>query len=201
MGRLEHIVAKLSARLDRDDHVDAADPAPRAAVAAILREQEDGAEVLFIQRAEHPRDPWSGHVAFPGGRRDPTDATLLETVLRETREELGLELAGAELVARLPDVPAPRTSATKPSLVVTPFVFALREPAVLTPSAAEVADTLWVPLDAFVRGQGKGTFRFTWEGHEHEVPCFRLAPRERVLWGMTYRMLATMFDALDTPLD
>jgi len=201
MESLETIVAMLAARLERHDHVDPADPAPRAAVAAILRQEPTGTEVLFIERAEHPRDPWSGHVAFPGGRRDPTDASLLATVVRETREELGLELGRAELVARLPDVPAPRTSRTRPSLVVTPFVFALREAAELTPSAAEVADTLWVPLDAFVRGQGKGTFRFTWEGREHEVPCFRLAPRDRVLWGMTYRMLGTLFEALDSPID
>lgn len=201
MESLETIVAKLAARLERHEHVDPSDRAPRAAVAAILRQEPAGAEVLFIERAEHPRDPWSGHVAFPGGRRDPTDASLLATVVRETREELGLELARAELVARLPDVPAPRTSATRPSLVVTPFVFALREPAALTPNEAEVADTLWVPLDAFARGHGKGTFRFTWEGREHEVPCFRLAPRERVLWGMTYRMLGTLFEALDAPID
>src|SRR4051812_3842337 len=56
----------------------------RAAVAAILRDAAEGPEILFIRRAEHPQDPWSGHMAFPGGREEPGDADLLETAIRET---------------------------------------------------------------------------------------------------------------------
>ncbi|MGB5283894.1 MAG: NUDIX domain-containing protein, partial [Polyangiales bacterium] len=64
-----------------------------AAVAMLLREGASGPEVFFIRRAEHPRDPWSGHMAFPGGRRDAGDATLLDTAMRETREEVGVDLS------------------------------------------------------------------------------------------------------------
>src|SRR5258706_15931093 len=46
-------------------------PSSRAAVALILRDGPQGIEVLFIRRAEHPQDPWSGQMAFPGGRAEP----------------------------------------------------------------------------------------------------------------------------------
>ena len=66
----------------------------RAAVALIFRAGADGApELLFIKRAEYPADPWSGQIAFPGGREEPTDGELIQTAVRETREETGLDLA------------------------------------------------------------------------------------------------------------
>ena len=167
---------------------------PRAAVAAILREGEGGAELFFIVRAQSPRDPWSGHIAFPGGRKEPDDASLLATAIRETREEVGIDLGRAELLARLPDVPAFIRS-RRGRLVVTPFVFAVREAVTATPNY-EVAGTLWVPVEKLARGEGAGTYAFTWEEKPHELPCIRLDPGQHVLWGMTYRMLETMLDGL-----
>ncbi|MCA9639821.1 MAG: NUDIX domain-containing protein, partial [Myxococcales bacterium] len=64
-----------------------------AAVAAVLRPTDADTEVLLIRRAEHEGDPWSGHMAFPGGRHDPTDPDLLTTARRETLEEVGLDLS------------------------------------------------------------------------------------------------------------
>src|SRR5215471_21768996 len=78
-----------------------------AAVAAILRDREGEAEVLLIRRAQKTGDPWSGHMAFPGGRQDPSDLDLLHTAVRETQEEVGLELSpGRNLIGRLDDLPA-----------------------------------------------------------------------------------------------
>lgn len=196
---LDEIVERL-APLGRE-HDGPAEPAgPRAAVAAILRqhpERELGTELFFIRRAEHPNDPWSGHIAFPGGRRDPGDASLLATAIRETREEVGIDLSPAHLVARLPDLPA--FNRTKRGvLVVAPFVFALRGDVAVTPNH-EVAETLWVPFQKLARGEGKGTYEWTWEGKTLTLPCIRLDPGQHVLWGMTYRMLETMLDALAQP--
>ena len=79
----------------------------RAAVATILREGLEGPEVLLIRRAENPRDPWSGHMAFPGGREAPEDRDLLATAVRETHEEVGLDLQrSAHLLGRLDALPA-----------------------------------------------------------------------------------------------
>jgi 8-oxo-dGTP pyrophosphatase MutT (NUDIX family) len=192
--RLDTIVQKLATVGSAADLPVREDDSPRAAVAAILREGPEGAEVFFIRRAESPRDPWSGHIAFPGGRHEPEDPTLLTTAIRETREEVGLDLSRAQLVARLPDVPAFIRS-KRGRLVVTPFVFAMREHVAPTLNY-EVAGTLWVPLSRFVRGEGKGTYAFTWEDKPYELPCYRLEPDQHVLWGMTHRMLESMLEAL-----
>src|SRR3990172_9746127 len=73
----------------------------RAAVALVFREGRDGLELLFIKRAEHERDPWSGHIGFPGGRSEPGETDLRTTVARETAEETGLDLArDGELAGR-----------------------------------------------------------------------------------------------------
>lgn len=102
---LERFVRRLAAHRPRE--VARALHARRAAVAAVLRFDRGRPEVLLMKRAEHPGDRWSGHVSFPGGREEDHDPDLLTTALRETHEELGLDLdASARLLGRLDDVRA-----------------------------------------------------------------------------------------------
>ena len=193
MSRLDAMAAKLAA-LGGDHGVSS--EGPRAAVAAILRELPgtDGADLLFIRRAERATDPWSGHIAFPGGRRDPGDASLLATAVRETREEVGIDLSAGRLLGRLPDVPA-FLRAKSAGLVVTPFVFALPGDVRVVPNV-EVASTLWVPMSTLARGEGKSSFKLDYEGQTYDLPCIHLEPGQHRLWGMTYRMLETLLDAV-----
>lgn len=177
---------------------DSPEPGRRAAVAAVLRERPRArtAELLFIRRAEHPRDPWSGHMAFPGGRREESDPDLLATAVRETREEIGLDLAShASLLTRLPDVPAVARG-RRMGLVIAPFVFALQghDGDALVPNA-EVAETVWVPLDWLAAGGGRAAYPYEFEGNTIELPSVRLEGG-RVVWGLTYQMLHLLLGAV-----
>jgi len=163
-----------------------------AAVALILVEQSGGLEALFIKRAARVGDPWSGQVAFPGGRRDPEDADLLATAIRETREETGVELSDAERLGVLDDL-YPRTP-TLPPVRVRPFVFALpaRRPLIAT---AEVERAFWVPLAHIVEPGVRREVKLLVGGVERVFPAYDLG--EDVIWGMTERILTPFLDLLD----
>jgi 8-oxo-dGTP pyrophosphatase MutT (NUDIX family) len=165
----------------------------RAAVAAVLRETEGGLELLFIRRAEDPKDRWSGHMAFPGGRVEPGDADLEATAVRETAEEIGLDLrAQGELLGGLDEVHA--IARGKPvDLGITPFVFRLQGPAQLTMNA-EVTSLHWLPLDDLVGDRHLTTFEYLHEGTPLQLPCLRIG--DVVIWGLTYRMFSSLKDAL-----
>jgi len=165
----------------------------RAAVATVLRPGAAGPEVLLIRRAEHPEDPWSGHMAFPGGRKDPDDADLLATAVRETREELGLDLgADAKLFGRLDDTEA-IARARRIGMVISQFVFEVHEVPPLTPNR-EVAEALWAPIGPMITRSTATTKHFVHEGQNFELPSFDV--EGRVVWGLTYYMLERLFSLL-----
>ncbi len=168
-----------------------ADPAGErsAAVAAILRERERGLEVLFIQRAVRQGDPWSGHMAFPGGRRDKLDDDLLATAVRETSEEIGVDLArAAELVGVLDDQEA-TGRATDLGLPTRPFVFELLRDVELSTNH-EVTDVVWTPVDWLVNGERHTTVHIDYRGRPYDLPGWDLGGR--VVWGLTYKMMSTL---------
>lgn len=158
----------------------------RAAVAAILRPGETGAEILFIHRAEDPRDPWSGHMAFPGGKVDSKDADALAAAKRETLEEIGVELdAFAERLGRLSDVAA--IGRGRPiNMVITPFVFAAASVPSLTPNH-EVAAVVWVPASFLADPSNRETMEYQRAGLSVELPCYRY--RDHLIWGLTLGMV------------
>ena len=120
----------------------------RSAVAIVIRPAAAGSQVLYILRTPRDSDPWSGQVAFPGGRRDPEDASDYECAVREAREEVGLRLDDArnfELLGQLPPRPIFAKGGALPGRCVVPFVFAqvasTTPPLTLQPS--EVAAVCW----------------------------------------------------------
>lgn len=162
-----------------------ADGRRRAAVAALLCDL-DGPRVLLMRRAERAGDPWSGHVALPGGRHEPHDADLRATAVREAAEELGLALDGARYLGRLAPL-HPRTAGPD-GVEVTPYVFAVDAPPPITLSP-EAAAAFWLPLHAVRAGALDG--RYDYPGPPPlTFPCWRYDGH--VVWGLTMRILADL---------
>lgn len=156
----------------------------------ILRAAGEDTEALFIQRADRAGDPWSGHMAFPGGHREPEDASLRTAAIRETREEIGLDISCAPLLAALPPL---RPLTANRDLLVAPFVFELDGCARLRFSR-EVADAIWSPLAPLHRGECDDSGRPL--GPAMRFAGYRLAGGQFV-WGITYRMVQALFREID----
>ena len=199
----EAFLARIAARLDPVDleKVPAAEAGTtHAAVTLLLRPAggeagrdagddaaSDSAEILFIKRAERAGDPWSGHLAFPGGRAEKRDATLVEIAMRETAEEVGIDARqGGRLLGRLPTVHP--LSTRIPSITVTPFVALAPEGAVPRPQPQEVEEAFWVSLAALRRSGRSATVRWEVKGGMRELPAFP-SPRGPI-WGITERILS-----------
>lgn len=182
-------LSRLAVSLSRAPAARAAGGAT-AAVALVLSPADAGLELLFIRRALRADDHWSGHIALPGGRREPGE-DLLATALRETREETGVLLSRGQLVGELDDL-VPRTPAPSP-VVVRPFVFALAERPRVALDAREAAGFRWLSLDELLRCAGSSLVDIPGRGPV-QTPSF--ACGDYVIWGMTRRILAGFFERL-----
>lgn len=175
------------------------DPAPspdpdvmQAAVSLILREDGDPA-LLLIKRADHPTDPWSGHMALPGGRREDADASLAATAVRETREETGIDLErSGRPMGRLAEV-APSTRRL-PRITIHPFVFVVPSGTAARPASSEVEAVHWVRLSELRNGTAAGTVDIAVGDGRRSFPCYRVGGE--VVWGLTYRILSAFLEAL-----
>ncbi len=170
-------------------------PTSEAAVALVLHEpQGSRPEILFIERAVREGDPWSGQMAFPGGRRHPEDPDLQVTAARETLEEVGIELG--DPIGQLDDFQGTRHPQVTP-LVVAPYVYeAVERPE--TVINHEVSTTVWVPLPWILHPESAVEYHFRHADYEDRVPAVRY--QGFTIWGLTYRVLASFLGVLDCSL-
>lgn len=159
----------------------------QAAVAVVLAPGERGLDVAFIERLHRPGDRWSGHMALPGGKREPGDTDLAVTAARETHEEVGLTLP--DPIGRLEDQRG-RISRG----VVAAYVYGLDRRPPLVPQPTEVAAADWIAL-SWLFDPANATRR-RWVG----VPFPGIAHRDRVIWGLTHRILGDLAARLDLEL-
>ena len=183
---IARLAAELAARTATTVECDPDDHPLRAAVTLVLRPGEGGElELLMIKRAEFEGDPWSGHVAFPGGRQEPDDQSLERTAIRETWEETAIDIARDGAILGPLDEVSPRTPTVR-RVVVRPYVAAV-VPDVDIVESPEVAAAFWVPLSALRETAAWITAEVEAHGQPLSVPAF--AHGEYVVWGLTERIL------------
>ena len=159
-----------------------------AAVALILAPVDRDFNVLFVKRVERLQDPWSGQIAFPGGKRDPADKTLKETVVRETAEETGIDLLNCGFLGVLKT----HISLPRPGMKILPFVILCNDEPLVTLNTEELEAFFWISLTKLAANRGKISFSFG------EFPAYIAG--DHAIWGLTYKILEDFFQALKDAL-
>ena len=162
----------------------------REAAVAVIRSKSPENAYLILQRAHNPLDPWSGHFAFPGGRRDPEDLDLLDTCLRETREECGLDLDPQALVKRLPAMEAGNAHGNP--VRVIPFLFEIEGTPPLRLDPVECAAAWWVS-ETHLRNPAVRGFVTPLPDPAKRFPSILLEGGH--VWGFTYKVLEEILGA------
>lgn len=175
------LAARPAALAERDE------PFKEAAVALVLRPVADDLEVLLMRRAVREGDPWSGQVGLPGGRWDATDASLEHTALRETHEEVGIDVRCAGCVLGQLDELRPRTPVLPP-IIVRPFVCAVPAATDVVPNH-EVEALRWVRLGQLFHPDTRVRTSVRVRDYQMRVDAYQLG--DFTVWGMTERILAT----------
>ncbi len=166
----------------------------RSAVAMILQLRGGELHLLMIKRAEREGDPWSGHMAFPGGRMDQDDAHGFDVAVRETEEEIGLTLGPGDVcMGRLSEINArPRRGSL--GMVVSPFVFHLEREVRFRPNH-EVAEVVWVPMHFLLNDDNVDSMVWNYRGAKIRMPCYYY--EGRCIWGLSLMMLNEMLDLIE----
>ena len=170
-------------------------PERQASVALILHPGgESGTEILLIERAHREGDPWSGDMAFPGGRRQTSDPTLEHTASRETHEEVGVKLPAA--LGGLDDIHGSRNPGIPPFLL-RPYVYLVPERPQVTPNY-EVQSTVWIPLNRIYDPESWTDYVVHFEERQQRFPAFGY--QGYTVWGLTFRVLRNFGALLDLEL-
>lgn len=157
-----------------------------AAVTLILREAIDDMKLLVVKRVENPKDPWSGQMALPGGRRETKDRNLKETAIRETFEETGIDLLNDTRFLGVLEVVK---SAVRPGMTVLPFVVLLGQEPEIRLSREELEHYIWVTPKQLIENEGTTRFSFG------TFPAFVIGPN--VIWGLTHMILTKFLQLIE----
>lgn len=169
--RLPEKLGHISRKLTKGGGEDA-----NAGVALIFRLYLGKLELLLIKRAVIPGDPWSGDMAFPGGKKGVQDEDIMDTVTREVLEETSIDVQKSCYLGMMPHV----DSTMRQDFSVVPLVFVLEK----TPEIKineELSSYQWTEFDKLKWRKGRSLVK------DYDVPVFDVGD-ERV-WGLTYQML------------
>lgn len=184
---LDHALARVKAHRSR--RIPGQRWMTRAAVAVVLAPDADRrAHALLVRRAARKGDPWSGHMAFPGGRSEPADRSSIATAERETCEELGIELGReARHIGKLSDLLTREHGRPRPMTVIAHVFESSAGPWEDFVYSGEIAEALWIPLDVFDDPTRQTTRRWRILGRTRSMPAYEW--EGRVIWGLTLQLL------------
>ena len=157
---------------------------PRHAAVALLLDSQQ--RILMIQRAEHPQDPWSGHMGFPGGGFEAQDASLRVTVERECEEEIGVSLHETAMYM------GALTRMNHPRICIDAFVYTMEENQTLYPNE-EVAGIYWISLHDLCNSNNRGVIIHPFQGSEQEFPAIHLQEIPVPIWGISLGFIDQLF--------
>jgi 8-oxo-dGTP pyrophosphatase MutT (NUDIX family) len=157
-----------------------------AAVTLVLRQVNHDFEILVVKRVENPKDPWSGQMALPGGRRETKDKNMRETALRETFEETGIDLLSDAHFLGVLEV---AKSAVRPDMTVLPFVALLEGDPEIRLGTDELERYIWVTPKQLIENKGNARFSFG------TFPAFNIG--SHVIWGLTYVILTEFLQLIE----
>lgn len=167
-------------------------PHPLAAV-ALIRIRGNDPDYLLLRRAANPKDPWSGHFALPGGRRDPGDKDILATCIRETWEECGLRLETSHLVQPLPLAVAGGHMGLP--MEVAPFLFEIPVKPDLRLDACEIAESYWLAQSYLLDPANRARAAMSAMHPNRDFPCIKVLGSAGAIWGFTYGVLESFWQA------
>ena len=166
----------------------------RAAVCIIIDDRPKlGCSLLMIQRAIHESDPWSGQMAFPGGKNDFDDTHITHTALREIEEELAIPEKHLIRFGRLSDVLARPYNINQKPMVISPLLFQSIKKLKYKPNH-EVAEVIWVPLSFFQDNKNRQTMVWEKNGVDIQMPSYEYEGKK--IWGLSLLMIDELVQEL-----
>lgn len=163
------------------------------AAVALIRIRGTDPEYLLLRRASNPVDPWSGHFALPGGRRDPGDKDLLDTCIRETREECGVLLEASHLVKPLPLAIAGGHMGRP--MGVAPFLFEIPEKPEVRLDDTEIAESHWLAESYLLDPANRVRLAMSAMHPDRDFPCIKVLGSAGAIWGFTYGVLEAFWES------
>lgn len=160
---------------------------PEAGILLPVTDNHNRPEIIFTLRSAN-LSTHRGQVSFPGGRRDPEDASLEHTALRETHEEIGLPPEQVEVVAPLSQV------ISRYGILVTPYVGVVPESHPLSANPAEIESIFRVPIEFFLEDRRERTDALSFLNNTFYVPCYRWQRYE--IWGLSAVVLVDFLNAV-----
>ncbi len=154
------------------------------AAVALLLKGKTNPSALFVKRVQNPKDPWSGQIALPGGKRDPTDNDLKDTAIRETLEETNINLGRCDFLGAM----NAKESTPRPDIRVLPFVVILDHDPTITLNEKELENHFWIPLQKLAKNRTKIALPFG------ETSAYVID--DKVIWGLTYRITEELLQIL-----